>query len=423
MRKNGWLTVVIEILVVVMLMLVFRRQLVGLVLQPYVFVLAICVLVAAAYFIPKLQIKGLRDDIGPERRVELENMTRATLSLLIGGGFLLVFVFWSGMADNREAVDSGNTVQRLKRAVDLFNCQGEKNAASRLGGLYALECIARDSAELEKPVIDTLTYYIRTHSSKIKSDPQMHMLPTETQAVLSVICRREIQNREEFSINLSGVDLHWAYMRGANLSNANLSSTDLRSAFLLEADLRDANLANVSLDGARLNDADLSGADLSHANMQSTNLSGVNLSNANLSGADLGNATLYRTDFSGADLSNADLRYSSLTRVNLGKVNLVGVKLKGANLAGMDLSHKDLSKADFTSADLGGANLNGTDLSGTRLTGANLSGTDLRGADGLTQHRLLSAVTDKTTRVSYPLRTRPWEPRKFNSQNIVPCMN
>src|SRR5512141_2424226 len=55
-------------------------------------------------------------------------------------------------------------------------------------------------------------------------------------------------------------DLHWANLRGANLSEA-----DLHWANLSEADLHWANLHGSDLRGANLSEADLRDADLSEA--------------------------------------------------------------------------------------------------------------------------------------------------------------
>ena len=100
--------------------------------------------------------------------------------------------------------------------------------------------------------------------------------------------------------DLSGVDLRWANLRGADLREADLSGVDLRWANLREAILRKADLR-----GADLSMANLSGADLSMANLREADLSMANLSMANLREADLSMANL-----SGVDLREADLHES-----------------------------------------------------------------------------------------------------------------
>ena len=60
-----------------------------------------------------------------------------------------------------------------------------------------------------------------------------------------------------YNIHLTGMDLHEADFRGADLSMANLDYADLSGA-----DLTDANLNNASMCGTILDDAILDGAEL-----------------------------------------------------------------------------------------------------------------------------------------------------------------
>ena len=77
--------------------------------------------------------------------------------------------------------------------------------------------------------------------------------------------------------NLTGADLTWVGLRGANLMRANLTG----------ADLTGANLTWVGLTGANLTRADLTGANLTRANLMRANLTGADLTGADLTGTDL----------------------------------------------------------------------------------------------------------------------------------------
>jgi hypothetical protein len=102
----------------------------------------------------------------------------------------------------------------------------------------------------------------------------------------------ELVNEKASGRDLSGVDLHEAYLRGANLSDTDLSKADLRSA--------------------DWNGADLSGADLGKADMGEADLIGANLRRADLSDADMTNAIPI-----GADLDSAifELKAGSLPNI------------------------------------------------------------------------------------------------------------
>ena len=68
--------------------------------------------------------------------------------------------------------------------------------------------------------------------------------------------------------DLSGANLTWTYLYGANLTGANLAGVDLSGNDLTGANLTEANLFGADLTGADLTGADLTlvvGADLSGA--------------------------------------------------------------------------------------------------------------------------------------------------------------
>lgn len=93
-------------------------------------------------------------------------------------------------------------------------------------------------------------------------------------------------------IDLSGVDLRFAYLREVNLADANLRRAQLIGADLGECNMRGANLSEADLrlarfDGAILDECNLQQARLHCASLRSVSLQGTDLRDANLWGADL----------------------------------------------------------------------------------------------------------------------------------------
>ena len=102
------------------------------------------------------------------------------------------------------------------------------------------------------------------------------------------------------SLDLTEVNLSYAFLNLANLSHTNLSKADLTAADVTQANLSDCNL-NESI----LLRANLQSVDLSRANLRGANLDYACLDNANLTEADLRGAKLSHTDLKSANLDGA----------------------------------------------------------------------------------------------------------------------
>ena len=224
---------------------------------------------------------------------------------------------------NHELTEQGQVTDRYTKAIEQL---GSDKLDVRIGGIYALERIARDSARDHPTVMEVLTAFIREHSHERWSPPGPDDWETgrgtrpDIQAAITVLGRRDRQHDTRridlTAANLSGANLHEVRSRGpfsgADLSGAILWSADLSHAVLPRADLSGADLM-----GARLTGAFLDGANLSQAHLRSANLTEASLTNARLTGAALPDADLTGADLIGADLTLAILARANLTRADL----------------------------------------------------------------------------------------------------------
>jgi len=361
--------------------------------------------------------------ISAEKRADLENEFRKTLAQIIAGLVILAGVYYTARRvaaaestakaalKQADISEEGQITERFTRAIEQLG--NDEHIAIRLGGIYALERIAKDSPTKDHPqIMEVLTAYIREKSplnvGEDKSDETYGQTPpADIQAVLTVLGRRTYDNAEQ-PLNLGQTDLHGtnlirANLNGANLTMANLEAVRLNVARLENALLNGANLNTAFLMGADLNEANLTGADLNGANLMEANLNWADLNGATLNGATLNGANLNGAILYGADLSAANLHGATLIRAILNGANLTMANLNGADLNAADLNAANLYRATLIQANLNGANLNGANLNaanlnGANLNGANLNGADLNGADlenvvGLTQEQLESALS------------------------------
>jgi hypothetical protein len=265
---------------------------------------------------PALSGADLRGVASTQVRIELQqaqsqlanNLRSAVLQGLAG---LVVVVggaaAWWQVHISRE----GQLTERFSKAVDQL---GSQNGDVRIGGLYALERIARNSATDRSAILFLLGAFIRTHTpwpvgtpggpqhptATVDEDlPWMRVRAPDIQAAMGVLGRLPA-SRDEPTISLSRVDLRSIALRDARLNGSRF---------------RYANLARSVLTGVWLERSDLTAADLRQANLDHAHLAGAILSRAMLQEANLRRADLSRADLRGADLSNATLEGALLTNV------------------------------------------------------------------------------------------------------------
>jgi len=234
----------------------------------------------------------------------------------------------------------GQVTDRYTRAIEQL---GSEKLDVRIGGIYALERVARDFPRDQPTVIAVLAAFVREHSHeqwplpKSDRDPVPdHTTRPDVQAALTVSGRRNTRYDRE-PVNLNDANLVGADLARASLSRADLARADLTGAKLIRADLTNADLSYTNFTGALLAYADFTDAVLDHADLARADLSYANLTDAHLTNATLVAAGLVRTDLSGADL--------------------FGANLTSAALVGSDLTRADITRTDLTHADLTGARL------------------------------------------------------------------
>lgn len=169
---------------------------------------------------------------------------------------------------------------------------------TRLGGIFSLERLARDSA-VEHPIaMEALAVFVRANTSAGACPPGQPPR-ADIQTALTAIGRRDT-SRDRAPIDLHGACLAQADLRNARLGRANLIGTNLTGASLVRANLDRALLVGANLGRADLTDAFLGGADLTgallgpadttRASFVSARLVGVDLDGAGRHGIDIGSS-------------------------------------------------------------------------------------------------------------------------------------
>jgi uncharacterized protein YjbI with pentapeptide repeats len=272
--------------------------------------------VLIAYLVLKLAPDWFAETEGlnPTARADARQGVRTASLALLAGAIAVVGAVYTArtFALNR----AGQLTDRFTKAIEQL---GHTELDVRLGGIYALERIARDSREDHHQVVEVLTAYVREHAPRLEEQAEGPTASgpartepgpaTDVQAVLTVLGRRTLahERHARVKLDLRSTQLGMADLRGASLTEAIFTGADLRSAHLDQADLRRATLIDARLRGAHLNGADLTGANLFTADLTSARLRHATLVGANLSAADLTGARLADADLSAAQFSPGGL--------------------------------------------------------------------------------------------------------------------
>jgi hypothetical protein len=157
-------------------------------------------------------------------RLKQQNDVRTTLLQAVGGVVLLIGVYftWRQVQVSRE----GQLTERFNKAIDHL---GAKELDLRLGGIYALERIAKNSKFDRPTIVEIFTAYARERSplpnrqAVQMEETEEHALNLQArapdiQAVMTVLGR--LSRVEGQLLDLSGVDLRKALLHGAKLERA-----------------------------------------------------------------------------------------------------------------------------------------------------------------------------------------------------------
>ncbi|MFA7764803.1 pentapeptide repeat-containing protein [Streptomyces sp. NRRL S-448] len=219
---------------------------------------------------------------------------------------------------DREQAELTREGQVTDRYVEAIKLLASDKLHERLGGIYSLERIMKDSERDHRTIVEVLSAFIRTKLAEDAGSKKKHKkseerpykypladellipprddlreLPEEIRAALSVLNRRDNERRRAVPMDLQGAELHhrdlegidwkWANLRQANLTGASLKFAHLGGADLSNVRLQRADLSLAHLDRANLNWADLQGAELEGATLDGAELTVTRLTDAKLS--------------------------------------------------------------------------------------------------------------------------------------------
>ncbi len=203
----------------------------------------------------------------------------------VGAFITAVILAWAAIRNVRTATrradiasrrhEEQTNADRQWRIIEIFSKAVGQLASDkieeRLGGIYTLERISKESPDDYWTIVETLTAFVRerarwnwkeTDAAAMESMARFDEAakesggqqrerepPTDVAAVLTVIKRRDAANRAREEQMRWRLDLRSTDLRGAELVGAHLEGANLREAHLERANLWEAHLERAELGG------------------------------------------------------------------------------------------------------------------------------------------------------------------------------
>ncbi|MBD3223441.1 MAG: hypothetical protein GF313_01825 [Caldithrix sp.] len=221
----------------------------------------------------------------------IENDYRKLFLQFLGGiiilyGLYLTYRRIKALENNVIIATESQITERFSKAIEHL---GSEKLEIRLGGIYALERIARDSLKDHFSIMEILTSFVR-ENAKLEEKEKLRPLKEKTQqeqiddsldfrtikprtdieAVLTVIGRRnwiKEETEKDFKLDLGMTNLEGIYLGKGNFENTLFWQANLRTANLNEAKFSGSLLMRANLERSFVYNTDFT-----NCNMQSSNL-------------------------------------------------------------------------------------------------------------------------------------------------------
>lgn len=303
-------------------------------------------LILVVLILPQLLIGARELTLSPKEQLEAEASLRSSLIQILGGVVLVAGLYFT--ARGFQLTREGHITERYAKAIEQL---GNPNADVRIGGIYGLERIARDSKTDRETVVEVLTTFVREHTRSGHQVPADAKAEADVQAAITVIARRPNADTETL----------WLDFYHSGLNGVDFRSGDFKHAMFYYS---------------RLDNASFSGANLEEAGLSFCRARGAAFTRSIARGANFVNAEYVNGWFLAADLADADFYGCDLSGSDFGR--------RYAEEGSPPLPPAVVTNASFTRA---------------KLKETNLRGVDLRTVRGLTPEQLAEAITDNNTRM------------------------
>lgn len=316
----------------------------------------------------------------------------------------------------------------------------QPNLEVRLGAIYALERIARDSARDKKAIFEVLCAYARNPENSGRLPPigdvptkdeefyrwraGLPSIRVDMQACIYILGSDLFADLDVNIFDLSRANFQCATLSNNNLTAANLESTNLdatildntviNQATLDRSHIRAATTTNSSIENSSFDHSDISFMHSSETSFVGSGGHKARLSQMMLSKCDLSYCYFTDSTFSSVTLTDGKCSWISLKKSRLDASRFRNTNAQYANFRGTTIVDTVFFRTD----------LRGSDFAGSRLYKVGFFGCDLTGATGITPDLLADTYGDAGTvlpaGIPFP---NHWSPLRVREDEVWAIMN
>lgn len=243
------------------------------------------------------------------------------------------------------------------------------NIEIRLGGIYALEKIAKDHKSLHMPVMEILCSYVRQNAENSDFDNQNEsdeksekseiikkLIRIDVQAAVSVIGRRNMSIIDEEIIGDGRKDISFEDDVRFDLSNCRFTGLNMKGLTFSRANFERSVFVDSNFDDAYFDRTNFSKSEFKNVTMQNIKVNGCKLDESRFIDIYIGEAIFNRTWIS--------------------RVFFENVRILDSKMLNCHFYDSQMKTADFYRCDLSGSFLSRTDFSGSRFAFVVFDGSD-----------------------------------------------
>lgn len=266
------------------------------------------------------------------------------ITIQISGGIILLFgAFYSlriadSMNENNKLMEKGNIAERFKNAINMLD---DNNSSTCLGGIYALDNIAKDNSEYREQVFNILVEFINYKTKNLPSwkdipkPDRFNTSPTiEIQTIVKLLFSKHNSIYKTFNANIENAKLYGAKFKDYNFSRCTFENVEFQNSFLNKTwfaeckihntDFTFSDLANTIFTGAKIRSSIFSCCGLFNTNFIGCRISQTDFICSKFTVVDFDGAIANFCSFNGAFMDESSFNAASFSSISVKGLHCIG---------------------------------------------------------------------------------------------------